>query len=318
MLTDSITRQTLKQQRQVILKLFDAEDWSAKQAELTENHLCELLRYYPKVHDTFRQLLVYFDTHKIVFPTYRNLQDLFTQALSKEDNRLNQLMLLIPHSQQEQLLELINNEDGISQLNTIHSDQKDFKYTAVKAEAAKAWGITDLYLFTKTFLPTLKLSKKAIRYYADLAEQYAASRLRRLNKPQQLLQIICFVYHRYQQIMDNFITSFMFHTRYIMDAGKIHADKAMAEHNSNLVVDLPKLANFLKWFPHRNPDLSHDELNQEAYKILPEKEFSTLVEFLGGSTFDKKSSKSGFLFGVITLICSLFETNFINGSICLL
>jgi hypothetical protein len=107
-LPDSITRQTLNQQKQVILKLFDAEDWSAKQAELTETHLCELLRYYPKVHDTFRQLLVYFDTRKILLPTYRNLQDLFTQALSKEDNRLSQLMLLIPCNQQEQLLELIN------------------------------------------------------------------------------------------------------------------------------------------------------------------------------------------------------------------
>jgi hypothetical protein len=68
----------------------------------------------------------------------------------------------------------------------------------------------------------------------------------------------------------------------------------MAEHNSNLVVDLPKLAQFLKWFPHRNPDLSHDELNQEAYKILPEKDFSTLVEFLGGSTFDKKAANRDF------------------------
>ena len=293
-LPESITRQTLNQQRLVILNLFDTHDWSVKQAELTETHLCELLRYYPKVHDAFRQLLVYFDNQKVVLPTYRSLQDLFTQAISKENNRLSQLILLIPQNRQEQLLELINNENGISQLNTIRSDQKDFKYTAIKAEAAKALGITDLYALAKAFLPTLKLSKNAIRYYADLAEQYAAFRLRKLNKPQQLLQIICFVYHRYQQIMDNLITSFMFHTRYIMDAAKIYADKAMAEHNSNLAVDLPKLAQFLKWFPHRSPDLSHDELNQEAYKILPEKDFSTLVEFLGGSTFDKKAANRDF------------------------
>lgn len=293
-LPERITRQTLNQQRQVILNSFAIQDWSARQAELTEIHLCELLRYYPKVHDAFRQLLVYFDNQKVVLPSYRSLQDLFTQALSKENNRLSQLILLIPQNRQEQLLELINNENGISQLNTIRSDQKDFTYTAIKAEAAKALGITDLYALAKTFLPTLKLSKKAIRYYADLAEQYAASRLRRLNKAQQLLQTICFVYHRYQQIMNNLITSFMFHTRYIMDAAKIYADKAMAEHNSNLVADLPKLAQFLKWFPQRSPDLSHEELNQEAYKILPEKDFSILVEFLGGSTFDKKAANRDF------------------------
>lgn len=293
-LPESITRQTINQQRQIILKLLDAQDWSTKQAELTETHLCELLRFYPKVHDAFRQLLIYFDTQRVVLPTYRSLQDLFTQAISKETERLSQLILLIPQKQQDQLLELINREDGISKLNTIRSDQKDFKYTAVKAEAAKASEIVDLYEFAKTFLPTLKLSKNAIRYYADLVEQYAASRLRRLHKPQQLLQTICFISYRYQQIMENLITSFMYHTRYIMEAGKIHTDKAMADHNSNLVVDLPKLAQFLKWFPNRNPDLSYDELNQEAYKILPKKEFSPLIEFLGGSTFDKKAATRDF------------------------
>ena len=104
-LPERITRQTLNQQRQVILNLFAIQDWSARQAELTEIHLCELLRYYPKVHDAFRQLLVYFDNQKVVLPSYRSLQDLFTQALSKENNRLSQLILLIPQNRQEQLLE---------------------------------------------------------------------------------------------------------------------------------------------------------------------------------------------------------------------
>jgi len=57
-----------------------------------------------------------------------------------------------------------------------------------------------------------------------------------------------------------------------------------------LVVDLPKLAKFLKWFPKRNPGLSHDELNQTAYKILPEEQFPVLAQFLEGNTFDKKAA----------------------------
>ena len=155
-------------------------------------------------------------------------------------------------------------------MNIIRSDQKNFKYAALKAEVDKALGIAGLYAFAKDFLPGLKISKNAIRYYADLAEQYAASRLRRLSRPQQWLQALCFVYHRYQQIMDHLITSFIYHTRDIMNDGKIYADKAMAEHSSGLVVDLPKLAKFLKWFPKRKSGLNHDELNQAAYNILPE------------------------------------------------
>ncbi len=293
-LQGSITRQRIRQQKQAILILFNYQDWSTEKAILIETHLCELLRYYPRSHDAFRQLLAYLDNKKIVIPTYRNLQDMFTEAFAKENKRLSQLITLIPQAQQEQLAELITQKDGISPLNILRSDQKNFKYRATCAEVGKALSIAELYTFAKGFLPTLLLSKNAIRYYADLAEQYAASRLRRLSKHQQLLQVLCFAYHRYQQIMDHLITSFMYHTRCIINDGKAYADKAMTDHSSSLIVDLPKLAKFLKWFPKRNPRLSHDELNHVAYKILPQEQFPVLAQFLEGSTFDKKAATREF------------------------
>lgn len=286
-----ITRLRLSMQKQVILNLFGYQDFSAKQSDLVVTHLAELLRYYPKGHDTFRQLLVYLDKQKIVIPSYRNFQDLFTRAFSTENERLSQLVMLIPEAQQEDLMELIIREDGVSKLNIIRSDQKNFQYTAIRNEVDKASKIANLYEFSKTFLSTLKLSKNVIRYYADLAEQYAASRLRRLSKPQQLLQTLCFIHHRFQQIMDNLITSFMYHTRSIIDAAKTYSDKAMAEHSAALVIDLPKLARFLRWFPNRKHGLNHDELNCEAYEILPEEQFPVLARFLQGNTFDKKEAK---------------------------
>lgn len=75
------------------------------------------------------------------------MQDLFTDAFSKENERLGQLVMLIPQTQQEQLSELITREEGISKLNIIRSDQKNFQYTAVKAEVDKALKIADLYEF---------------------------------------------------------------------------------------------------------------------------------------------------------------------------
>ena len=290
----SITRKRINQQKQIILNLFEYQDWSVEQAIQVEAHICELLRYYPKGHDTFRQLLVYFDNQKIVIPTYRSLQDMFTQAFANEGDRLNQLVLLMPQGQQEQLSELINREDGITKLNIIRADQKNFTYTAISAEVEKVLAIVDLYKFAKDFLPTLLLSKNAIRYYADIAEQYAASRLRRLSRPQQWLHAICFIYHRYQQIMDNLITSFMYHVRAIAVDAKAYAEKAKAEYHSGLIVDLPKLAKFLKWFPNRKKGLNHDELNQAAYKILPEDKFPALAQFLQGSTFDTKAAMREF------------------------
>lgn len=56
-LLGTISRQCISLQKQVILNLFNYQDLSVTQIDLIEAHICELLRYYPKGHDTFRQLL---------------------------------------------------------------------------------------------------------------------------------------------------------------------------------------------------------------------------------------------------------------------
>ena len=235
--------------------------------------------------------MIYFDSQKIVIPTYRQFQRLFTSAFAIEDDRLNVLLLTVPAYEQQQLSALLERDEGISQFNIIRADQKDFQYTAVKAEAEKAEKITCLYIFAKQFIPTLKLSKNAVRYYADVAEMYPTSRLRRLSTSQQWLYAICFIYHRYQQIMDNLIISFMYHVNVILVAGKIYAEEAFLKHNSAIVVDLPKLVMFLQWFPGRDKTLTYNGLNKVAYEMLPEAQFSILAEFLKGSSFDKKAAE---------------------------
>jgi TnpA family transposase len=290
-LSGEIDYKTYQKQKFDILTLLDYQEWSPKYQPQIELRVCELLKFYPKGHSALRQLLGYLNNQRIVIPSYRKLQDMFTAAFSIEESRLNQIILSMPLFRQKQLSALINRNKGISQLNIIRADQKDFHYTAVRAEVEKAQEIADLYEFSKNFIPTLELSKNAVRYYADVAEQYAAFRLRPLRKPQQLLYTLCFIYHRYQQIMGNLVTSFMYHTRTIMEAGKTYAGLAMMEHSAALVVDFPKLAQFLEWFPERNKDLDHDALNQVAYSILPEEQFLALAKFLKGNIFDKTAAK---------------------------
>ncbi|MEI6553446.1 MAG: DUF4158 domain-containing protein, partial [bacterium] len=269
-LSGQISRNYADQQKNDILELLGYQDWLPKYSLQTEARICELLRYYPKIHNAVRQLLSYFESQNIIAPTYRKLQDMFTGAFSSEEKRLDAIILSIPRRKKKQFADLIALDDGISQLNIIRADQKNFKYTAVRYEVDKAQKISDLYEFAKNFIPKLKLSKNAIRYYADVAEQYTTSRLRRLSKSQQLLHAICFIYHRYQQIMDNLIISFIYHIRSIMNDGKIYAETELTKHSINMVASFPQLAQFLKWFPNRNNKLTHEELDKEAYKILPE------------------------------------------------
>ncbi len=84
--TGRISRDYNRIQRQIILSLFDYRSWSSDFIAKTQSHACNLLRYYPKGHSAFRQLMVYFDHQQIVIPSYTTLQDLFSGLSPKRTN----------------------------------------------------------------------------------------------------------------------------------------------------------------------------------------------------------------------------------------
>ena len=52
--------------------------------------------------------------------------------------------------------------------------------------------------------------------------------------------------------MDNLIVSFKYHVNSILERANNYASQMNAQYNSELVMDFPKLAKFLKWFPSKN------------------------------------------------------------------
>ncbi|HHS3050858.1 TPA: DUF4158 domain-containing protein, partial [Legionella pneumophila] len=111
-LTGQIDFKTYSKQKTDILLLFSFKDWQPMYGPKIQLHLSELIKLYPKGHDALRQLLNYFSNQQIVLPSYRTIQDMFTNAYSMEDARLDELISVIPESKKEQLSVLINKEDG--------------------------------------------------------------------------------------------------------------------------------------------------------------------------------------------------------------
>lgn len=175
-----ISRSRCTLQKNDITHLEGYQQWATHLSPKIEAHLISLIRYFPKGDNTLRELLGYFEKQKIILPSYRTLQDLFTHCFSLENNRLAEITESMPEEIKSQLDEIIKNDDGISQLNVIRIDQKNFQYTSIKLEIDKALSLEELYRFSKIFLPTLKLANNAIRYYASLAELYPVFRLRGL------------------------------------------------------------------------------------------------------------------------------------------
>jgi hypothetical protein len=183
-------REIIKSQQAVILNLYEYRDWSSKFAPQIEIHLGELIKYYPKPEVATLELLKYFEQIKVVIPSYRVLQDIYSKVLARHEEKLNNLILAIPEDIQKQLSKIIDkhhsdidtdpdcqnnskskneleeddNNDIIIDLGNIRYDQKDFKYTALRLEIKKIQKIKPLYEFGKLFLPTLNISKNSISY----------------------------------------------------------------------------------------------------------------------------------------------------------
>ncbi|MCP4475529.1 MAG: hypothetical protein GY821_13390 [Gammaproteobacteria bacterium] len=62
------------------------------------------------------------------------------------------------------------------------------------------------------------------------------------------LHILCFVSLRYQEIMDNLITSFLIHICILLDEAREYAREKENEHAREIVMNFPKLVEFLRWF----------------------------------------------------------------------
>jgi len=237
--------------------------------------------------------VVYFEAEKILLPSYRVCQDLITETLSNERERLTAILQNISTEHKELLNTIVSNHDGGNLLGILRHDQKDFRYFAIKAEVKKAAALTSLYLLTKALLPTLALADNTVRYYAQLVDHYPAARTRKLNSHLQQVYVLCFIHHRYQTIMDNLIMSFMLHMKRLIEDATAYAKQKEAEHIAGLTLEFPQLAKLLHWFCEDtiSPATPYSEFCEAAFTILPKAKQLELADYIAGLRFDVEAAK---------------------------
>lgn len=292
-LSGTLWKENYSEQKYDILKLYAYREWSDSLKKMTIDQLEKLIRLHPKGNDTLRELFVFLENEKITFPSYRTIQDLFTHIFKTERDRLEKIVQEIPSDLNKQLEEIIKNDAGLTQLSVIQIDQKDFSYTALKREIKKSEKLKKLYHLCKSLIPSLQLSNNAVRYYGSLAEQYTPSRLRKLKKAQQWLHMLCFIFNRYQEFMDNLITNFMYHLRAFNHEAKEYSDAKEAEFIKGLMLEMPNLGQFLIWFSSKEvkPNLTNEEFRQLGFDILPKEKQMAIADLIWGVGFDKKAEK---------------------------
>ena len=87
----NISRERIKYQRNIILNYLKYSDCSEEKDVKIKEQCSTIIKRCPKPRNTVRELIAYCDNQNIIFPSYRRLQDLYTEAFQAELQRVSKI-----------------------------------------------------------------------------------------------------------------------------------------------------------------------------------------------------------------------------------
>lgn len=104
----------------------------------------------------------------------------------------------------------MNKEDFIYSLTLLKKEQLNFTTTEIKQTIDKQKSISDVYIESQQLVKILGISEQNIIYYSELAQFYTIQKLKNFKvKNQARLYLLCYISHRFRQINDQLVASFI-------------------------------------------------------------------------------------------------------------
>ncbi|EKU96540.1 transposase, TnpA family, partial [Leptolyngbya sp. PCC 7375] len=231
----------------------------------------------------FRELMHYLEEQRIVAPGYSFMQDLVSQAIAYEQDRLSTLVkCYLSAADAEALNHLLEDAPGLYEITQLKREPKDFSLGEVKREVSRGEQIQALYDLAKTLLPMLEISSESIKYYASLVTYYSVFRLKRLAQSMVHVYLLCFVYHRYQRAHDNLINSLIYNVRRYVEESKVAAKEQVYEYQIEGNQNLQKAGQILKLFTDDTiaETTAFQEVRTKAFEILERQKLAFLAEHI--------------------------------------
>ena len=145
----------------------------------------------------------------------------------------------------------------------------------MRQERERASFFQPLFAFGQTFLAEAALSNESVKYYASLIQFYTVYKLQRMAVPTARLYLLCFATHRFRQINDNLIESFIHlvddYEQQAKAAAEIAAVEAMAEATESLQAAGQVLNLFLD--PAIPDSTPFSKVRQRAFSLLDAERF---------------------------------------------
>jgi TnpA family transposase len=276
----SIAKGTRLKQQRAILDLFHYRLCKTEERRQLTGRAQQAARISSKPIYVLRDLLQYLTEQRIVVPSYTVLQDIVGKALTLEQERLTNIAHEnLSAADVAALRKLLTNPHGLYEITRLKHEPKDFGYEAMAREIQRGEQIAALHRLAQELLPYMQISPESVKYYASLVNFYSVFRLQQLDEKLVFIYLLCFVYHRYQQLHDNLINSFLYHMRQFTDAAKQAAKEKVYEYRLEQTRDLRKAGQVLKLFTDDAipPQTPFGEVQARAFAILERQRLDRLA-----------------------------------------
>lgn len=270
-----ISKHEYYEQRYQISKLFGYRLWSQSYEPAIDVYLSQVIRRDTTIPFVLDALLTYFQKNKIIRPGQSTLQKIISRNLQAERNRLGQIITNQLEEYAKKILnQMLVRETSLSDLSILKQDVQNFNYTMLLDEQKKLENIRPLYLCAKKLFPLLKISQKNLCYYAELAHYYTVTKLSKMKPQQSYLYLLCYIWQRYQQLVDNLIEMFNHHQKRLDTESKMVADEEFFKQAQKQQKQSETVGQLLYLYVDDNLDdaLQFGEIRKKVFAILPKEQ----------------------------------------------
>ena len=276
-----IDKQTRLKQQRLILKLYSYRLCSKDERQKLELKAQQLAIVYSKPVYIVRKIINYLTEQQIVLPGYSFIQDTVSQALTYEQTRLiNIIHSRLQKNEIEAFKKLLEDSTGLYEITQLKRETRDFSLTEIKREIQRGEQLRFFYKIAQKLLKEMGISNESIKYYASLVNYYSVDRLKQLNEWTVYIYLICFTYHRYQQLSDNLINCLIYRVRQYNDEAKIVAKEHLYECHIENNENLQKAGQVLKLFTDESilPETPFKTVQSNAFGILERQKLINVAE----------------------------------------
>lgn len=278
------SKPTILKQRAAILHLFQYRLCLAGERQRLRLRARQAAQLSSKPIYIFRELLQLLTEQRIVAPGYTVLQDIVSQAVTFEQQRLSAILKAALTPTETNALDqlLTDDTDGPYAITQLKREPADFRLMAMRQEVERVTTLRSLATIATRVLPHLAISSEGVTYYASLVAYYSVFRLQQLDRWVSYLYLLCFVQHRYHRAHDHLLTAFMHGVTQVFDEAAQAAEEQAAAQRLELNPDLVQAGRVLQLFTTDppTPDVSFQQVQAQAFTLLDRARLARIADYL--------------------------------------